>query len=121
MFMIYRIKAAFCLYKSKAMARLFFILCLIGTSCGVLSSKKEDADVVSVDILWPGSEDPVMFDDSTYYNVYDVYSSSYATGHIIHIVKADCRLENAVLIDGDVVKVDTLQRRVLFRDIEDIR
>lgn len=87
----------------------------------MLSSKKKDVDVVSVDILWPGSEDPMMFDDSTYYNVYDVYRTSYATGHIIHIVKTDCRLEDAVLIDSTVVRVDTLQRKVLFRDINDIR
>ena len=101
------------------MIRMIFVMLLL-TSCGVLNSKKKDTDVMSVDILWPGSEDPMMLDDSTYYNVYDVYSTSYTTGHIIHIVKANCRLEDAVLIDG-MVRVDTLQRKVLFKNINDIR
>ena len=99
---------------------MIFVVLLL-TSCGVLNSRKKDTDVMSVSILWPGSEDPMMLDDSTYYNVYDVYSTSYTTGHIIHIVKADSRLEDAVLIDSTVMRVDTLQRKVLFKNINDIR
>ena len=99
---------------------MIFVMLLL-TSCGVLNSRKKDTDVMSVSILWPGSEDPMMLDDSTYYNVYDVYSTSYTTGHIIHIVKANCRLEDAVLIDSTVMRVDTLQRKVLFKNINDIR
>ena len=102
------------------MIRMIFILLLL-TSCSVLNSRKKDTDAMSVEILWPGSEDPMMLDDSTYYSVYDVYSTSYATGHTIHIVKTDCRLEDAVLIDSTVVRVDTLQRKVLFKNINDIR
>jgi hypothetical protein len=102
------------------MIRMIFILLLLA-SCSVLNSSKKDTDAMSVEILWPGSEDPMMLDDSTYYNVYDVYRTSYATGHIIHIVKTDCRLEDAVLIDSTVMRVDTLQRKVLFKNINDIR
>lgn len=106
---------------------MIFVMLLL-TSCSelrelssVLNSRKKDKSVMSVSILWPGSEDPMMLDDSTYYNVYDVYSTSYTTGHIIHIVKADSRLEDAVLIDSTVMRVDTLQRKVLFKNINDIR